>query len=93
MAGRLEDPNKLVTVACKLPVHIRDKFAGIALIMGDIKMSRRLERLILADIESVKDVAYRPFSPSKTSAPCGEDPSKTFLEEEPVSFDAIHDEF
>lgn len=59
MAGRSEDPNKLVTVACKIPTSIRDKFAGIALIRGDIKVAKRLERLILAD---VRENAPRPFS-------------------------------
>lgn len=66
MGSRVEDPNKLVVVTCKVPAHVRDKFAGLALIAGDIKVARRLERLILADVESAKNI---PSIPSAVHAP------------------------
>ena len=64
MGGRSEDPNKLVVVACKIPTYIRDKFAAIALLKGDIKVAKRLERLILADLDSVLSEEEKVSSPS-----------------------------
>lgn len=71
MGGRAEDPNKLVTIACRVPAHVRDKFAGLALINGDIRVSRRLERLVMTDIESAQNSSHWPsskaFSPEEKS--------------------------
>lgn len=90
MAGRAEDPNKLVNVTCRVPAHVRDKFAGIALIMGDIKVSRRLERLILMDVGAVQRVTSWPPVSSKISSPSEEDTSQTCLEDDkPITLNSV----
>lgn len=54
MAGkRIEDPNAMVQVVVKIPNWLRDKFAAVALLKGDIRPGKRLEKLIRMDIESV----------------------------------------
>lgn len=48
---RLTDPDALVQVTVKIPNQLRDKFSAVALLKGDIRPARRIERLIREDVE------------------------------------------